>query len=304
MFSHSQAGILNGTNDLEVSDLAVLVSERKGMILSKIPSDEDCPEPLLVVAGKPTGTDIFMLLFKLTTYTAVQVTQLMKTQKRSIFSTNWLLDCVKHNCIIPLEGKGSEYNWVFECATDKDIILNTLRPFFVTPEAINISGKSQGQIDEEAVDEINELKFLEEPTLHSEADSAQDKDFDSDTATENERNKSDDDIDIDDTIQEEVAEETANTKENALSPLQQTIPEYKQTSTTRTATRRKANKASEFDSSDESDDNKSIPTITQKQASPERVSGSQKISTPEFIKQEDKEESLASPSISHQLHEN
>ncbi|TIC05792.1 ATP-dependent DNA ligase [Wallemia mellicola] len=276
--------ILNGTNDLEVSDLAVLVSERKGMILSKIPNDEDCPEPLLVVAGKPT---------------AVQVTQLMKTQKRSILSANWLLDCVKHNCIIPLEGKDGESQWVFECATDRDTILNTLRPFFVTPEDRNLPGVSQGQIDEDAVGEINELKFAEEPTLHSEADSAQDKDFDSDSATENERNESDNDIDIDDTIQEETAEEMANTKADLSSPLQQTQPEYKQTSTTRTATRRKANKTDEFDSSDESDDNKSIPTATQKQASPEHVKESQKISTPTFIKQEVKEENVDENATSH-----
>ncbi|TIB77047.1 hypothetical protein E3Q23_01510 [Wallemia mellicola] len=277
--------ILNGTNDLEVSDLAVLVSERKGMILSKIPNDEDCPEPLLVVAGKPT---------------AVQVTQLMKTQKRSILSANWLLDCVKRNCIIPLEGKDGESQWVFECATDRDTILNTLRPFFVTTDGRNLPGVSQGQIDEDAVGEINELKFAEEePTLHSEADSAQDKDFDSDTATENERNESDNDIDIDDMIQEETAEEMANTKADVSSPLQQTQPEYKQTSTTRTATRRKANKTDKFDSSDESDDNKSIPTATQKQASPEHVTESQKISTPTFIKQEVKEENVDENATSH-----
>lgn len=38
-----------------MKDLAVMISERKGMTLSKIPRDEDCPEPLLVIAGKGTG---------------------------------------------------------------------------------------------------------------------------------------------------------------------------------------------------------------------------------------------------------
>ena len=52
---NAQTGILNGTNELEVKDLAILISERKGMVLSKIPKDADCPEPLLVIAGKATG---------------------------------------------------------------------------------------------------------------------------------------------------------------------------------------------------------------------------------------------------------
>ncbi|TIB65111.1 hypothetical protein E3P77_02845 [Wallemia ichthyophaga] len=234
--------ILNGTNELEVKDLAVLIAERKGMALSHIPRDEDCPEPLLVIAGKAT---------------AVQVSQLVKLQRRSILSAQWLLECVQYNCIVPLEGAGSGAYWVYQCDVDSQLILDTLRPFFITPDHIpheQAERLAHGQLDLEAVGEINELRFTQKPALQVEEKVATIVPEEEDSETEKESLGESGD-DGDETIQE-GAFSAQKSPSPRLGPSQLT---YTQTSSTRTVTRQKGSTSNNFDdSSDEGDDSVKI----------------------------------------------
>ncbi|TIA90558.1 hypothetical protein E3P99_01513 [Wallemia hederae] len=248
--------ILNGNNELEVKDLAILISERKGMVLSKIPKDAECPEPLLVIAGKAT---------------AVQVTQLIKMGRRSVLAADWLLDCVKHNCIVPLEGEDSERHWVYKCDSDADTITNTLRPFFVAPGQATANapqGHSQGMLDEFAVEEINDLRFTQEPALQMDEPTVQSAEIEqesggSETETENEHEHENDQAsddnggegegengDGDATIDEDMLSQANQAQQAPIAPPK---PIYKQTSSTRTVTRHKGSTSNGFDDSSDED---------------------------------------------------
>ena len=195
---------------------------------------------------------------------AVQVTQLIKMGRRSVLTADWLLDCVKYNCIVPLEGEDSEKHWVYKCDNDADTITNTLRPFFVAPgqATANASqGHSQGKLDELAVEEINDLRFTQEPALQVDDTNAQpaenEQELDgSETETENEREQASDDNnegdngDGDATIDEDMLSQANQAQQAPPAPPK---PIYKQTSSTRTVTRHKGSASNGFDDSSDED---------------------------------------------------